>query len=90
MLVVDDLGRQSRRLLPEEEDVAIAVVHLGEGIGRVRRERDDPTIPEDPPQVVEVRVDGDVGEIVVVESGSAKLRIRQVEAERFDEVEVAR
>ncbi|SII79328.1 Uncharacterised protein [Mycobacteroides abscessus subsp. abscessus] len=54
----------------------------------MRRERDDPTLTQGLPQVIEVRVDGDVGEVVVVESGATQLRVREVEAEGFDDVEV--
>src|SRR5699024_3173077 len=77
------------RLPTEQEDIAVTVVHLGEGIGRVCAEGDHTTVAEVFPQVGQRPMDRDVGEVVVVESGPAQLRIGQIEPERFDEVEMS-
>src|SRR5699024_12315034 len=80
---------QPGRLPTEQEDIAVTVVHLGEGIGRVCAEGDHTAVAEVFPQVGQRPMDRDVGEVVVVESGPAQLRIGQIEPERFDEVEVS-
>lgn len=88
MVIVDDGIGQTRRLLTEEEDITVTVVHLGEGLIRVGRERNDPTLAEVVPQIRQRRMDRDVGQIVVVQSRATQLGIGEVEAQGLDEVEV--
>src|SRR5699024_9596227 len=72
----------------EEEDISVLVFDLGEGIVRMRAERDHSTLTEVAPQFVDRRMDGDMGEVVVVEPGAAQLRIGEIGAERLDEMKV--
>ena len=76
--IVDNALRQSRGFSAEEQNVVFAVLKVAEVLVGVRCERDDATADQLCEDVVDVRVDRNVREVVVVQSRAAKLCVRQI------------
>src|SRR5699024_7545403 len=83
-----DLLGQPGRLGPEQQHVLAGVVDVVEGHVGVGREGEDPRLRHRGESGVDVRVEADVGQVVIVQPGTAELGVLEVEAERLDEVEV--
>jgi len=85
--VGDDRGRQPGGLGPEEQRVPRAVGDVGEAVGRVAGEREDPRPGQAVDEGVEGRVQADVRQVVVVQARALEVGVGEVESQRLDEVE---
>ena len=84
--VLEDLGRQARRLGSEEQDVVRAVGQVRVVLRRVGGEGEHPPRHRGQ-QVLQRRVHHHVREVVVVQPRPAQLGLRQVEPQRLHQVQ---
>lgn len=82
------LLRQPRRLGAKQQGVTRAPGHVGVPHGGAGGEGEDAGGGERRQALVKGGVDGDLGEVVVVQAGAAQMFLREVEAERFDKVQM--
>lgn len=82
------LGGNAVGLVAEQQRVAVLVGHLVEVVLGVRGEREDAGIRDGVEAGIDVRVDDHVGEVVVVQAGAFEVLVVEIEAERFDKVQL--
>lgn len=82
------LLRQAGRLGAEEHRVAVAPGHLGMPRARPGGEGEDAGVGERGEAGVEIRVHGDLGEVVVVQAGAAQVLLAEDETERFHQMQM--